>query len=592
MEIRNLVNLITGDKKYLMIATALTLLTTGIGLKVAVDRGFIFGAASGGSLALPQTASSTVNSDFSVPLTINPNNQNVLGFDVRVKIPNSLVQLVQIVPSSSLQTTVTYVPTLSEAITKANQTGELNFSVLTYDSNKASVTNPITGATDTTVATLTFKPLAVGNGAVEWLFTEGSTTDSNIAVKGSNNDALSTVTNMAVSIGEAPTPTQTPTPSATATPTMTPTVTQTPTPTPSGTTTPTATPTPTPTVTGTPTPVPTPDSPTSSGSLQNAGFETGKTTPWKVTNSTVVSGAKSGSYALRLNSSSAYNSQNIASLLQVGTEYTLSAWIKVTKKGTSWGVPGLRVSKFDDLGTSDYGEAKVANDTKPGWTQVKIKKTFTAKELQSSVFFGVKNFGFNGTSLVDDFSITAGASTPTPSPTPSPTPTPVPTAQTVTYTGSIFNQDGSSQSNGGNWIGTGQDTTASYGAFSFTGVNIPQNSTIQSAKLELQSSGDQWIQVDFELYGENLANSSSFSNNSLPSSRTLTVDKITSSTNERWVNGNWYTYDEVTQILKTLTGRSDWKSGNTLSLISKGTGNQFGKKNISAARLTVTFVAK
>lgn len=529
---------------------------------------FLSRALGGGnsSLLLPETQNATVATDFSVPVVLNPGGVSAVGVDIKLTFPKDKLKLAKITPSAALPTTLTFTPTFTQIVDAANQTGVISMSAITFDATKSVLTPPLSGSSDITMVTLTFTPLAEGRAEVAWLDTDNASTDSNVVKSGTPADTLGQVKNMVVSISALTTPS--------------------------------------------PTPTSTP-SPGSLVQLKNPGFEEGLTS-WLASGTVVAQTANSGRQSAQLTGTSSYVSQNIAPLLVADREYTFASAVQITQRGTSWGVPVLRLSKYQDLGTDDFGTAKISA-TSIGWQVLTLKRSFSQTELSSPIYFGLRNFGFDGVSLADDFvtaSITGSTGTPqptpaptatplpTPAPTPTPTPTPVPTptptpappvSASITLTGKIVNQDGTSFSSSKNWIGTGKNTTSSYTGFRFTGVSIPFAAKISNAKLEVRTSSSEWISVGFVLKAENTGNPTAFTQNSLPGSRTLTAASITHSSNTKTASGTWIAYDDISTILQTIVNRQDWKAGNALHLIAKGNGDAFARKNINGVRLTITY---
>lgn len=185
--------------------------------------------------------------------------------------------------------------------------------------------------------------------------------------------------------------------------------------------------------------------------------------------------------------------------------------------------------------------------------------------------------------------------TPIPTPTPTPSPTPTPTATppsqpiTISVNGTLFNQDNSTYTNPGTWIGNGASTGSSYLGLRFPNVSIPQGKTITSAVLQVRASETKWITISFNLYADDVGNSAAFSSTAKPSSRTLTSNKISHTSDVRWNAGKWYSFAESKHIIQEVINRNDWSTGNNLSLIAKGTGGAYGNKLINAAQLIVTY---
>ncbi|MDQ5981902.1 MAG: hypothetical protein QG570_662 [Patescibacteria group bacterium] len=551
-----------------IVITGALALVAGIGF---ANSALIPNAPIGSSLKLPEIYNATVNNEFTVPVTVNTNGTSVVAIDFNLNFPKEKLKLSRISPSVTLPTTLTFTPSWSQIVNTANQTGSLSFSVVTFDTTKSALTEPISSTSDLVIVNLVFTPLVVSQAEVSWQYTFGSTLDSNVIAAGETKDILNSVASMLVVTKDlTPTPTPTPTPAPTPVPTLLPGGTQ---------------------------------------EITNPSFES-SLEGWSVSGASVVQTARLGSNAAKLTDSSAYVSQNISSKLKAGVQYNFSAYVKVSKAGTSWGVPTLRLSKYKDLGTSDFGQSLSVNKVESDWQLVNVSKTFTSTELSSGVYIGVRNFGFNGESIVDDFSVTKSAVSPTPVVTPTPTPTPTPTAtptptptptttptpsatpmapSTVTFNGSIVNQDGTQYLSSNTWIGTGENTSTSYTGIRFTGVNIPTNAKIKSAVLEVKASSTQWISVDILIKGDNSGNSAGFSSDSLPASRSLTEANVSYSNNVKWNTGTWNKFDDVSSIVQSIVNRQDWKSGNSLSIITKGTGSAFGRKQINGARLTITY---
>lgn len=128
------------------------------------------------------------------------------------------------------------------------------------------------------------------------------------------------------------------------------------------------------------------------------------------------------------------------------------------------------------------------------------------------------------------------------------------------------------------WVGNGNSTTQSYAGINFKGIQLPKGAKITSANLQLYSTQNQWISVNAEITGENVGNSSGFSSSNRPSQKSLTSAKVSHSSNSRWQNKRYYDFTNVTPVIQELVNRSDWNSGNSISLIVKGTGQNYARK--------------
>lgn len=91
-------------------------------------------------------------------------------------------------------------------------------------------------------------------------------------------------------------------------------------------------------------------------------------------------------------------------------------------------------------------------------------------------------------------------------------------------------------------------------------------------------------------------NSPTFSASNKPSQRILTTAKVNHSSNTQWQANTWYTLDEMKTVVQEIVNRSDWQSGNSMSLILKGTVGTWGRKFASyngsttlAPKLVITY---
>jgi hypothetical protein len=173
--------------------------------------------------------------------------------------------------------------------------------------------------------------------------------------------------------------------------------------------------------------------------------------------------------------------------------------------------------------------------------------------------------------------------TPTPRPTNTPT-TPAGTTQTVTL----------QINNGGNdvtevnstlaildtagWVGNGGSTTTSYTGLRFANVNIPKGAKIKSAVLQVYSDRSQWISIGLQIAADAADNSAIFTTTSRPSQRAKTTI-VTHSSNVNWSANAWYSLNDISAVIQAVVSRSGWNSGNSLSIIVKGTSSgTYGRK--------------
>jgi hypothetical protein len=204
----------------------------------------------------------------------------------------------------------------------------------------------------------------------------------------------------------------------------------------------------------------------------------------------------------------------------------------------------------------------------------------------------------------------ANTPTNTPSATPTNTPTSTPTPSAVPQSGTTFavsrqiaaagddvNEEGTTYSVGFSpmWIGNGG--SASYAGFRFTNITIPKGAIITGARLEFYSTQSQWINVSVQISGDAADNSAPFTPSSRPSQRPLTTVIVPHVSGEQWNIRSWYTFTDIAPIIQELVNRPGWQSGNSLSLVLKGTGGLWGRKFIgsfeggpvNAVQLVITY---
>jgi hypothetical protein len=145
------------------------------------------------------------------------------------------------------------------------------------------------------------------------------------------------------------------------------------------------------------------------------------------------------------------------------------------------------------------------------------------------------------------------------------------------------NEDGATFTSGSStvWLGNGNSATASFTGIRFTNVMIPNGATITSAKLKVYSTQSQWISIRMSMAGDLSANSPAFSSTNKPSQRGLTTQKVNHSSNVSWVPNTWYTLDEMAPVVQEIVNLAAWQSGNSFSIILKGTGNSWGRKVVA-----------
>lgn len=182
---------------------------------------------------------------------------------------------------------------------------------------------------------------------------------------------------------------------------------------------------------------------------------------------------------------------------------------------------------------------------------------------------------------------------------------PPPPEQTITLyvdqSADDVNEDGNNYSTSYSsiWVGTGSKVDHSYTGLRFNAVNIPPGAIVTSARVEFFAPQDSWISVDATIYAEATDHSAPFTNESRPSMRSLTLSSVLHSSNIRWLGAGWYDLGDITPLILETISRPGWQLGNSLSIILRGGGRQWGRKFVTsfdgnplyAPRLVVTFTS-
>lgn len=265
--------------------------------------------------------------------------------------------------------------------------------------------------------------------------------------------------------------------------------------------------------------------------------------------------------------------------------------------------------------TSPVGDASIRFDFDPSNPSKTTDSNVVETGTVADILRAVADFLF---SIAQNTFLTDPSPTPTPSPTPSPTPTPTPTPSptpsptpTPTPPGEVtlnsqVNQPTDDVNEINNsldtmystlWLGNGESANGSYLGIRFNSLNVPQGAKIKKAYLEVFSIQDQWISLSYDIFADNVSNSQTFSQGLLPSQRVLTGSSVSHSSDVSWSANTWNQLDEISAVLQEIVNRSDWQSGNSVSLIIKGKGGSWARKFVQsydnsaslAPKLTVVY---
>ena len=199
--------------------------------------------------------------------------------------------------------------------------------------------------------------------------------------------------------------------------------------------------------------------------------------------------------------------------------------------------------------------------------------------------------------------------TPTPEPTPEPSPEPTPeqptpgTTQSATVMISSGNDDAEERANGSmylnssdlelTWDGGGHQRVG----LRFVDLPVPAGATITSASLEFETDERNSGTTSLTIAGHATGDAAAFTNsNGNISSRSTT------SASTPWQPAPWSTTSErhtspdIGQVVQEIVSRSDWRQGNALALIIRGTGERTAEswngERDAAPRLHLTWTVE
>jgi hypothetical protein len=147
------------------------------------------------------------------------------------------------------------------------------------------------------------------------------------------------------------------------------------------------------------------------------------------------------------------------------------------------------------------------------------------------------------------------------------------------------------------WLGDGSSTQSSFTGLRFTDVSLPPRAVILSATVEVYPTNEQWIAMSYLIGAEDVGNSAVFSTTNRPSQRILTTQQVTHRSDDTWAANTWHSLEDIAPTVQAVVNRPDWRTGNSLSIILKGTGTLWGRKYVQsfdgdsgyAPRLVITF---
>jgi len=191
---------------------------------------------------------------------------------------------------------------------------------------------------------------------------------------------------------------------------------------------------------------------------------------------------------------------------------------------------------------------------------------------------------------------------PRPSPSPTPIPSPVTKSFQINSSADDMNEYNDAidrvypQNSKLLWIGRAE-TDKSFTGLRFNNISLPKDAKIKFAKLEFYSFSDQANRLSMYVTGDKSPNSPPFSATSLPSKRPKTSASLYHNSNILWRINTWNEFNSLhgadfAPIVQEIVNQSAWQSGNSLSFVFQGLGNNWDRKFISSFDMNPTFAPK
>lgn len=185
-----------------------------------------------------------------------------------------------------------------------------------------------------------------------------------------------------------------------------------------------------------------------------------------------------------------------------------------------------------------------------------------------------------------------------------PTSPPPPTQpQTITLTKQVSSSTDDTYQKGTNNFLTSSSiqiggNTSYYAGMRFNQISIPKGAQIQNAYIDVYNLTNTSSSIAIQYYAENRATSSTFSNTNNPSTRPGTVAKATLTTSTNWPSRTWQRLGSLTSSVQEVINRSDWISGNSMSIIIRGNTSSTSSRSASsyngsttnAPKLTIQYI--
>ena len=137
------------------------------------------------------------------------------------------------------------------------------------------------------------------------------------------------------------------------------------------------------------------------------------------------------------------------------------------------------------------------------------------------------------------------------------------------------------------WIGTGSGPSVT--GLRFTGVAIPPNAFIVSARFEVTPAVAQWSYYSYEAAAEAAVSSAPFTDTSRPSLRPFLPPRVLHGSNEQWLINTWYAPEgDFAPLVQAVVDQPAWASGNAMAIMLRAGDAPWTRKQVLSAEGSAT----
>lgn len=147
----------------------------------------------------------------------------------------------------------------------------------------------------------------------------------------------------------------------------------------------------------------------------------------------------------------------------------------------------------------------------------------------------------------------------------------------INPTGCVF-----SATNNEVYLGTCSSGGNITSGFRFNNIQVPKNATIKYALVTFTVDGTYTNPINVEIYGEDAANSATFTSGSPPSSRSTPYPPALWNISDTWSLSLRRTTPQLSSVIEKIVERGDWAPGNSLSIIIKNAAGSTAHRRVIA----------